>query len=211
MIAFDPVILSQFASGETDAFDAVTFIFDSGPVSLYLGQGQFEWEDAQLGTVSMVGAAGLLSIELPAATAGGESTAVVVRLAETYIPPNSDTPVNIFDDGVRAVIDEEPWYGRPAVLSRFHRSIATGLPIMREQLGVRFMNSMAVEEDETGRPVRVIVLEREDVIQRDIEGKTDNADFQRQIDPTDLAFQHVGKTQNQDINWGALPTQKAGG
>lgn len=211
MIAFDPIIQAQFAKGVTDAFDALTFIFDSGLVSVYLGVGTFSWTDPQLGSQTFLGVAGLLSIEAPAQTVGGESAAVVVRLAETYVPANSDAPVNVFDDGVRASIDDEPWYGRPVILSRFHRSMETGLIVMREQLAVRFMDTMAIDEDEDGRQVRVIGLEREDVIQRDIEGKKANADFQRQVDPTDLAFQHVGKVRNQDVNWGGLATQKVGG
>lgn len=210
MIIYDPVIASQFAAGKTDAFDAVTFVFDSGVVSVFLGQGRFEWEDPQLGTMDLVGLGGLLSIEASAQVVGGEAAAVTVRLAETYYPAGATEPVNIFDDGVRASIDEEPWQGRAAILSRFHRSTETGLPVMREQLSVRMIDSMSIEEDDDGNPIRVILLEREDIIARDVEGKTENADFQKLIDPTDLAFQHAGTIRTQDISWGGLPPQKAG-
>jgi hypothetical protein len=206
MIIYDSRVGARLAKGEIDHFDALTFVFDSGPLSLYQGLRPFDWEDTQIGNQTFIGVGALLSIAFPAVKVGNESTAVTVRLAETYMPAGSDVPVNIFDADVRASIDDEPWQGRPVILSRFHRD-QDGTVLMREQIGIRFMNDMPMEEDSEGRPVRVVMLEREDIIQREIEGKTDNADFQAQIDPDDAAFQHVGQTATQAITFGALPTQ----
>lgn len=102
-----------------------------------------------------------------------------------------------------AGIDDEPWQGREAILSTFWRD-ANGAILMREQIERLVLDGMVVETDEEGRPIRVVTLERPDIIQRDIEGKTDNAEFQKQIDPTDLGYEHTAATATQKINFGRL-------
>jgi hypothetical protein len=76
--------------------------------------------------------------------------------------------------------------------------------IEREQVAVRQMDSMPLEWDEDGNPIRSLVLEEPDITQRDIEGKTSNAEFQALIDPTDKAFEHVGTAATHKINFGRV-------
>lgn len=151
------------------------------------------------------GGGALVGLELPESSLGPESRAIVVRVLETYLEEGSDIPVNVFDDGVRATIDEEPWQGRLAVASVFWIG-SGGLPVYREQVAIRELDSMPLEWDADGNPVRVLMLEEPDITQRDIEGKTANAAFQALIDPDDRAFEHVGTTvrQMQKINWGRV-------
>ena len=208
MITLDSSTLARLALGEADYFDALVFIFDSGLVCVFPGIGQFDWTDEEIGSQTFYGLGALLSIEVPPQSLGNEAQPITVRLAETYLPAGSDEPVNVFDDGIRTSIDEEPWQGREVILSRFWRD-ANGVPIHRQRIGRRVIDAMPTEEDEAGNPVRVAVLEREDIIQRDVEAKSANADLQRLLDPTDLAMEHVGTTARQRINFGAKPEQPA--
>lgn len=204
MKAYDSTTMARFERGEEDYIDALTFIFDSAIISVFPGQGTIPWEDETLGAQTFYGLGGLLSIDVPKSAMGNEALPITVRLAETYLPVGSDEPVNIFDDGARATIDEEPWQGREAIASRFWLD-EDGVVVYREQIGRRIIDAMPTEKDENGLPIRVAILEREDIIQRDVEGKTANADFQRLLDPDDLACEHVGTTARQKISFGALP------
>lgn len=208
MKTYDSVTAARLASGNEDYLDAIIFILDSGLVCAHPGRSTFTWTDDEIGTQTFYGLAPLLSFEVPAAGLGNQSLPVTVRLAETYVPAGSDTAVNVFDDGMRASIDEEPWQGREAILSRFWLD-ENGVPVYRERLGRRVMDDMPVEEDEAGNVVRVVVLEREDIIQRDREAKTANAELQKLIDPTDQACEHIRATARQKIRFGALPEQGA--
>lgn len=210
MKVFDSSVTDRLAAGEIDYVDALTFIFDSGLVNVFLGRGEFAWEYDVLGPVTFYGLAGLLTIEVPAQTLSNEALPITVRLAETWVPPGSDEPVNVFSDEDRVSIDEEPWQGREVILSRFWRD-AGGAVIYREQVGRRVIDAMYVETDEDGFPVRVIVLEREDIVQRDVEGKTANGDFQRLLDPDDRSCEHIAATARQRIHFGAVPPEPAGG
>ncbi|MBN9335620.1 hypothetical protein [Devosia sp.] len=209
MKLYDSATMARFAKGEEDFIDAIIFIFDSGPVCVFVGRGSFTWDDEEIGLQTFYGLAPLLSIEVPSQSLSNESLPITVRLAETYMPEGSDTPVNVFDDGVRQTIDEEPWQGREAILSRFWLD-ENGVPIYRERIGRRVIDDMPTEEDEAGNPIRTAVLEREDIIQRNVEAKTVNADLQRLLDPTDLACEHIRTTARQQISFGALPEQSAG-
>lgn len=173
------------------------------------------WRDDRGGPFSppdaiFYGGGDLASIEVPAQALGPQSEAITARLNETYRVEGSDVPVNIFDDGVRATIDEEPWQGRIARLSLFWLSV-NGHVLAREPVALREIDAMRMEWDEQGKPVRVLVLEEPDITQRDIEGKTSNAAFQALIDPTDKAFEHVGTVRNQKINFGKIADQNASG
>lgn len=204
MKVFDSVTNARFETGEEDYLDAITFLFDSAIINVFPGTGKFTWTDETLGTQTFYGLGGLLSIEVPPRRLGNEAQPVTVRLAETYVPVGQDEPVNVFDDGVRASIDEEPWQGREVILSRFWLD-ANGTPIYREQMDRRVLDAMPYEEDENGRPVRVAILEREDIVQRDVEGKTTNAELQKLIDPDDRSCEFIAATAHQQINFGALP------
>jgi hypothetical protein len=209
MKPFDSETLDRFDRGEVDYLDAITAIFDSGPLNLFPGAvGEFTWDDAALGELTFYGAAALLSIELQPSKAGPEATPIRVRFSETYVPAGSDVPVNVFDDGIRATIDEEEWQWREVLLHVFWRA-TDGSILYREQVARRLIDAMPVEIDEDGRPVRVAVLEQPAIVQRDTEGKTHNAELQKLIDPTDLAFEHVGKTATQKFVLGSMPEQKA--
>lgn len=230
-----PELIAMIEAGQVDYRDAVELAFDSGTVRLFIGgRGQFGWDDTE-GLLPLwmleggvlredgyvrfdknwngpnppdavfYGGGSLVGLDVPANALGPESQAITVRVFETYMVEGSDIPVNTFDDDVRATIDEEPWQGRPAVLSIFWIG-PNGLPIHREQVAVREMDSMPLETDGDGNPVRLLVLEEPDITQRDIEGKTANAAFQALIDPTDRAFEHVGATvrQMRQINWGRV-------
>lgn len=208
MKLYDSATMARFEKGEEDYVDALVFILDSGLVCVFPGRGTFTWTDEEIGTQTFYGLAPLLTIEVPRQSLGNESQPITVRLAETYMPEGSDTPVNVFDDGVRQTIDEEPWQGREAIVSRFWRD-ENGLVVYRERIGRRVIDDMPTEEDADGNPIRVAVLEREDIIQRNVESKTANADLQRLLDPDDLACEHIRTTARQQINFGALPTQGA--
>jgi hypothetical protein len=213
---YDPTVQAMLAAGDVQYLDAVTLVFDSGVLSMYLrGKGQFTWDDATLGEQTFYGMGSLVELSVPENAIGAESRAITLRLFETYMTEGSDIPVNVFDDGVRATIDEEQWEGRTAILSIFYLS-PDGVVLEREQIGIREMDAMPFGIDENGNPVRTLVLEEPDITQRDIEGKTSNAEFQALIDPADRAFEHVGTTKNQKINFGKVtdqvaPTSQRGG
>lgn len=208
MKLYDSTTIARFAKGEEDYLDALVFVFDSGLACVFIGQGSFVWTDDEIGTQTFHGLAPLLSIDVPKQSLSNEAQPITVRLAETYMPAGSDVPVNVFDDGVRQTIDEEPWQGREVILSRFWLD-ENGVPIHRERIARRFMDDMPTEEDENGNPVRLVVLEREDIIQRQREAKTANAEFQKLLDPTDLACEHIRTTARQKISFGALPETAA--
>lgn len=209
MKSYDSETLERFDRGEVDYIDAISGLFDSGPLHLFIGQGQFSFMDADLGELEFHGAAGLLSIELPGSKTGLEAEAVTVRLAETYVPQGSEVPVNVFDDGVRASIDEEQWQWREALLHVFWRA-QDGSIIHREQVGRRLFDAMRVEVDEGGTPRRVATLELPTIVQRDVEGKTHNAEFQKLIDPTDKGLEHAGTTARQKFQLGGMQEQQQG-
>lgn len=210
-----PELLAELNAGRVDYRDAVELVFDSGVVRLVVGiNGSFGWSD--LTGVSMPwdedhgdlfhGGGDLIGLDVPENALGPESQAITAKVFETYMVEGSDVPVNVFDDGVRATIDEEEWEGRPAVLSVFWFG-AGGTPILREQVAVRTMDQMVVSIDEDGNPIRSLILEEPDIMQRDIEGKTANAAFQALIDLTDKAFEHVATAQRQKISFGRLPEE----
>lgn len=210
MKMFTPESQARFEAGEVDAIDALTLVFDSGIVNIAMGiRGQFTWDDLTLGEQTFYGGGALTALDVPENALGPESRAITARLFETYMEEGSDIPVNVFDDGVRATIDQEQWEGRTAILSIFWLS-QTGEVLEREQVAVRQMDAMPVDWDEDGNPVRSLVLEEPDVAQRQIEGKTSNAEFQALIDPTDKAFEHVGTTKSQKINFGKRPEETIG-
>lgn len=211
-----PELTSVLEQGLVEYRDAVELVFDSGVMRLVVGvRGAFGWNDHA--GVSMpwdidagdifYGGGELVRLDVPESSLGPESRAITASVLETYMVEGSDIPVNTFDDGVRATIDEEQWEGRPAVLSVFWFN-ADGLPILREQVAVRTMDQMVVDTDEDGNPVRSLVLEEPDIMQRDIEGKTANAAFQALIDPTDRAFEHVASAQRQKISFGRRPEEQ---
>jgi len=202
----DPDVLDQLRAGVVDYRDALTLALDSAVLSFFIGGiGRFEWSDDGIGTQTFHGLGSLVSLDVPPNALGPEAPAITARLLETYMVEGSDIPENTFDDDVRATIDEEPWEGRPAILSIFWIG-AGGLPIYREQVAIRQIDAMPLEWDREGNPVRILMLEEPDITQRDIEGKTANAAFQNLIDPTDRAFEHVGTTvqQMQRINFGRV-------
>ncbi|WP_323014539.1 hypothetical protein [Devosia sp.] len=213
MKPFSPQLLDDLAAGRVEYRDAVELVLDSGVVRMVIGvRGQFGWSDVdgylpepETGDAIFYGGGALVSLDLPESALGPESRAIVVRVLETYLEEGSDIPANVFDDGVRATIDEEPWQGRLAIASVFWIG-STGLPIYREQVAIRELDSMPLEWDADGNPVRVLMLEEPDITQRDIEGKTANGAFQALIDPADRAFEHVGTTvrQMQNVNWGRI-------
>lgn len=204
MITYDDATLARFAKGEVDEIDALELYLDSGTVALCPGIiGSFVWND-----ITYVGVHGLLTLTVPDSVTGNDSQPITVTLAETYVPPDSDVPVNVFDDGIRASIDEEPWQGRVAILAVFLLD-ENGTIIEREQVDVMQIDGMTESMDESGRPMRVATLERPDIIQRDVEGKTADAAFQAIIDPDDLAMSHAGDTVTQDVYFGQTPVQPA--
>lgn len=205
MKPFDETVLDQLAKGVVEYRDALTLVFDSGVVNIFIGgKGWFDWEDDGIGVQTFYGGGPLVSLDVPENALGPEARAITVRLLETVMTEGTDIPVNIFDDDVRATIDEEEWEGRQAILSIFWLGEG-GMPIYREQVAVRQMDAMPVEWDEQGNPIRSLVLEEPDITQRDIEGKTSNAEFQALIDPSDRAFEHVGTTERQKVNFGRRP------
>jgi hypothetical protein len=208
--AFDSETLARLAAGEVDYFDAITGIFDSGVLNLYPGQpgGSFTFEDDVLGEQTFIAVGGLLSIDLAEVKAGNEAAPIKVRLAETYVPQGSTTPVNIFaEPEVRASIDGEDWQWREVILSVFWRA-KTGEILCREQVARRVIDAMPTETDPEGNVVRVAVLEQPGIVQLDVEAKTDNAELQRLIDPADRFYDQAGNTaRRQRINLGAMPEQ----
>lgn len=206
MRAFDAETLDRLDAGEIDYIDAATFVLDSGIASMWIGgRGQFDWTDDTIGTQTFYGGGSLLSLDVPGNSLVGDSAQVLLHLIETYMVEGSDVPVSIWDDGSSPTfnIDGEPWEGREVILSCFWCA-QDGTVLMREQIERLEMDSMIEETDEAGRPTRTVTLERPDIIQRDIEGKTDNAEFQRLIDPADRGFEHVGQTAAQTINFGRI-------
>lgn len=203
---FDAVTLQRLEDGEVDFVDGALFVFDSGIVGMWIGgRGEFTYVDPDIGTHTWYGGGSLLTMEIPGNSLAGESAQVVLRLNETYMIEDSDVPVSIWDDGGSPPFDpdSEPWQGREVILSVFWRD-EDGAILMREQVERLAMDQMIIETDESGRPQRVITLERPDIIQRDIEGKTDNAEFQKQIDANDLGYQHTASTATQKIYFGRL-------
>lgn len=199
MRAFDEAVIARHEAGEVDYVDALAFYFDSGVAAFYLGgRGQFDWDG-----VTYHGGGALISIEAAEEAFGPEAKPVTVRLNTTYIPEGSDLPVNVFDDGLIATINDENWQHRVAVISVFHRA-ASGEIIEREQIDVRVIDQVLEETDEDGNPTLVAILELPDIAQRDIEGKTRNHEFQRQIDPDDRALEHAASTSVQEINFGRV-------
>lgn len=212
MRSFDSDTLDRLDAGEVDFIDGMTAIFDSGIANMWIGgRGNFEWTDETIGTQTFYGGGSLLEFDVPGQSLVDGASEIVVRLAETYMVEGSDEPVSVWDDGSSPtfVIDGEPWQGREVILSTFWRDI-DGTILMREQIERLEMDSMVVETDAAGRPFRVVTLERPDLIQRDIEGKTDNAEFQRLIDEDDLGYEHVGQTATQKINWGRIQEETVG-
>ena len=210
MKSFDAETLARFEAGEIDYIDAVTLVFDSGAANFYLGgQGSFAWTDAGIGTQTFYGTASLIDIEVPPQAAGAAAEPVVLRLYEAQMVEGSDTPVNVFDDGIRTTIDEAEWEGRDAILSMFWRR-GDGSIIEREQVTIRVMDAAPVEWDEQGNPVRSLYLEEPDITQRDIEGRTGNAAFQALIDPTDRGLEHVGTVRTERINFGRIADAQLG-
>jgi len=199
---FDPATVARHAAGEVDAIDALTLVFDSGVVNLAIGViGQFTWDDATLGTQTFHGAGKLVELDVPESALGPESRAITATLHETYLPEGADVPVNVFDDGIRATIDEEDWEGRTAIGSIFWLD-AGGAIVEREQVFVRQIDAMPIEWDEAGNPLRKAVLEEPDIIQRDVEGRTANTESQALIDATDDSFVHVGAARTEKIHFG---------
>lgn len=213
MKPFSTELLDELKAGRVAYRDAAELVFDAGVVRLVVGiKGSFGWSDIDGPSMPWAddpgdifhGGGDLIGLDLPENALGPESQAITARVYETYLGEGSDIPINVFDDGVRASIDEEEWEGRAAVLSVFWFSQA-GTPIYREQASVRIMDSMVLETGEDGVPVRSLVLEEPDIMQRDIEGKTANSAFQALIDPTDRAFEHVASAQRQKISFGRRP------
>lgn len=203
---FDATTLDRLENGEVDYLDTALFVFDSGVVGMWIGgRGQFTYNDPDIGEHTWYGGGSLLEMEIPGNSLAGESAQVVLRLNETYMVEGSDEPVSIWDDGGSPPFDPdgEPWQGREVILSVFWRD-DDGTILMREQVERLAMDQMVMETNDSGRPQRVITLERPDIIQRDIEGKTDNAEFQKQIDDADLGYQHTAATASQKIFFGRL-------
>lgn len=209
MKTYDGDLLDRLADGRVDYIDALTMVLDSATVNLVAGmRGSFTVEDEVLGSQTFYGAAGLLSLDVPDGALGNESQAITASLCETYYPAGSEVPVNVFDDGTRATIDEEPWENREAILSIFWRA-ADGTILEREQVAIRQIDQMPIQWDQDGNPIRQAVLEEPDITQQDIEGKTSNAEFQALIDPDDKAFDHVGTAVSDKIYFGQAADQTA--
>lgn len=204
--------LARLAAGEVDFVDALTLAFDSGTMNIALNiRGQITiTDDPLIGTQTFVGGGSLVSLEVPPIGQGAESQAVTAKLFETYMVEGSDISQNLFDDGIRATIDDEVWANREAVLSIFWLGKG-GAVLEREQVDVRQMDQMPVDWDQDGNPVRSLVLEQPDIIQQDIEGKTSNSAFQTLIDPDDMAFQFVGTvaSEMQNISFGQIANASA--
>jgi hypothetical protein len=206
---FEASTSADHIAGRIDAIDMLTLVLDSDVIHFAVGvRGSIPWDDPEWGEIIITGAGALGSLDVPENAFGPESRAITARLYETYMPEGSDTPVNIFDDGVRLSIDEEEWEGRTAILSILWLSEA-GTIIEREQLAVREIDQMYVDRDGEGNQVRVAILEEPDITQRDIEAKTANAASQLLIDATDNSFKHVGTARLQKITFGQRPESTA--
>ncbi len=202
MRSYDSDTLARFAAGEIDEIDAVEIYLDEGTVALCPGIiGSFSY-----GGLTYVGARGLLQIDMPDAATGNDSQPITMTLAETWTPPNSDVPVNVFDNGTAASIDDIAWQGKTVVLAVFYFDQA-GTVIEREQVDVMQIDGVTQTIGEDGRLLRVAQLERPDIIQRDIEAKTADAALQALIDPTDRGMEHAGETVSQPFTFGRLPDQ----
>lgn len=202
MKVFDPAIADDHAVGRIDAVDVLTLVFDSATMHMALGvAGTYTFDDPTIGEMVIIGTGNFISLDVPESALGPSSQAITATLFETYLEEGGDVPVNVFDDGVRATIDEEPWEGRPAIGSILWLSEG-GDVLGREQVFVREVDAMPMEWDEAGNPMRRAVLEEPDIIQRDIEGKTANAELQAMIDPADTSFSQVGIARLQDIHFG---------
>jgi len=198
---------AELAAGRVDAIDLLTLVFDSAVMHIAIGiRGTFVWDDPVLGEMTITGTGKLIELDVPENALGPESRAITARLYETYLTEGSDVPENVFDDGVRATIDEEEWEGRTAIGSILWLD-ANGAIIEREQIFIREIDAMPLEWDADGNPMRSLVLEEPDITQRDVEGKTSNAEFQALIDPDDKGFEHVGVTKNQKITFGRVADQ----
>lgn len=205
MKTYDTATAADHAAGRVDPVDLVTLVFDSGVMHLALGvRGTKVWDDPVLGEMTITGAGALAALDVPEDAFGPESRAITARLYETYMVEGSDVPVNVFDDGTRTSIDEEEWEGRTAILSILWLSEG-GVITEREQVAVRQIDQMYVDIDADGNPMRVAILEEQDITQRDIEAKTANAASQALIDPDDDSFAHVGTVVTQKINFGQRP------
>lgn len=210
MKTYAPGVVVDHSAGRIDAIDALTLVLDSGVVNLAIGvAGTFVWDDPAFGPMTFVGAGGLVTLDVPENALGPQSQAITATLFETYMAEGSDIPVNVFDDGVRASIDEEVWEGRIAIPSIFWLD-ENGSIMAREQVAVRQIDSMAMQWDDAGNPMRIATLEEPDITQRDIEGKTSNAEFQALIDPTDRSHEHIGTAKNQKINFGKIADKTVG-
>ncbi len=210
MRAFDADTLDRLDAGEVDYIDGALFILDSGIAGMWIGgRGTFSYTDATIGTQTFYGGGSLLTMEVPGNSLVGDSAQVILRLNETYMVEGSDIPVSVWDDGSSPtfVIDSEPWQGREVILSTFWRDV-DGSILGREQVERLMIDGMVIERNENGLPQRVVTLERPDIIQRDIEGKTNNAELQRLIDENDLGFEHVGLTAVQKINFGRIQDEQ---
>jgi len=211
MKTYDSATLARLAAGEIDVIDGLTLVLDAGTVSFATNlQGSFTFTDDALGTQTFAGAAGLLSLDVPQAAVGAQSEAITASLTETWVPEGTDIPVNLFDDGVRASIDDEPWQNRLAILSVFWREQGGDI-IEREQVAIRQIDQMVMTWDANGNPVRQGMLEEPDIIQKDIEGKTSNPAFQALIDPTDKGLEHVAAAATDKIYFGQAADASAGG
>lgn len=211
MRSFDATTLDRLDAGEVDYLDGVTFVLPTGVANMWLGgRGEFEWTDETIGTQTFYGGGSLLSMEVPGNSLANESLQVTLRLNETYMVEGSDVPVNVWDDGSSPTysIDDESWQGSEVILSCFWRDV-DGSILGREQIERLELDSNLLETDENGRTTRVATLERPDIIQRDIEGKTDNAEFQSFIDADDLGYEHTLETATQQINWGRIQDSTA--
>jgi len=192
--------LARFAAGEIDELDAIEVYLDEGTIALCPGiVGSFSY-----GGLTYVGARGLVQLDVPDAATGNDSQPITVTLAETYTPPDSDVPVNIFDNGTAASIDDIAWQGKTVVLAIFYLD-SGGTILDREQVDVMQIDGASQQIGEDGRLLRVFSLERPDIIQRDIEAKTMDAALQALIDPDDRGMEHAGETVSQDFYFGRLP------
>lgn len=211
MKALDSSTLARLAAGEIDYLDAVTFLLPSGDMSLLLGaRGEIPWTDSQVGAQTFYGTGDLVSIDVPATAFGPEASPITLKLAETYLPVGGGDPVNIFEVDGRNTIDDEAWQGTFVILSIFWLD-AGGTVIERETVDIRVLDDLPVEIDADGNPIRIAVLERPDIRQRQPEGKTRSADFQSQIDATDKGLQHLRKTKRQVIKFGRRPRAPVSG
>jgi hypothetical protein len=205
LISYSDETLARLAAGEVDVIDAIELYLDEGTVAFCPGiVGQFTYDG-----ISYVGARGLLTLDLPDQQMGGQSQPITATFAETYVPPNSDEPVNVFDDGVRASMDDITWQNRVAIPAVFWLD-ENGTILDREQVDVMQIDGMTQQADASGRMLRVGTLERPDIIQQDIEAKTADPAFQKLIDANDLGLSQAASTVTQTIYFGQATPKTAG-